>query len=41
VRLGPASEWDGQHILSGLDRVWARKVPHVNALGDKLALQPA
>ena len=39
---GPAEEWEGQHLLSGgLDKVWVRKVPHVNTLGDKLALQPA
>jgi succinate dehydrogenase/fumarate reductase flavoprotein subunit len=37
---GPAPEWEGHHILSGgLDEVWVRKVPHVNTLGDKLALQ--
>lgn len=39
---GPAPEWEGRHILSGgLDEVWVRKVPHVNTLGDKLALQAA
>jgi succinate dehydrogenase/fumarate reductase flavoprotein subunit len=39
---GPAPEWEGQHVLSGgLEEVWVRKVPHINTLGDRLALQVA
>jgi succinate dehydrogenase/fumarate reductase flavoprotein subunit len=39
---GYSPEFEGQHVLSGgLDEVWARKVPHVNTLSDKLAHQAA
>jgi len=32
--------FEGQHLISGgLDNVWVRKVPHVNTLSDRLALQ--
>jgi len=39
---GFSEDWEGQHIVTGgLDEVWVRKVPHVNTLGEKLALQVA
>jgi hypothetical protein len=28
-------------LSGGLDQVWVKKVPHVNTLSDKLALQAA
>jgi succinate dehydrogenase/fumarate reductase flavoprotein subunit len=39
---GFSDAWEGQHVISGgLDQVWVKKVPHVNTLGERLALQAA
>ena len=37
-----SADWEGQHVISGgLEKVWVKKTPHVNTLGDKLVLQAA